>query len=136
MWERAFAEQKDTTNALDVIRSAGYTHLLKLALAISFGLVAKAVGRQFWSIQERQAVINFITATIESGQVMDTEFLYLPLLMAGTHIADKIRLEGEDVQQSLALMKKARTARRDLFLDEEMVQAGQIFTQIMKKALP
>ncbi|MBI1880492.1 MAG: hypothetical protein HYR94_20125 [Chloroflexi bacterium] len=136
MWERAFEEGLDTTNALDVIRSAGYTHLLKLALAISFGLIAEAVGRQFWPLQERQAVISFVAANIESGQELDPEFLYLPLLMAGTHIAHKIRLEGEDVQHSLALMKKARAARKGLFLDEDMAQASQIFNQIMKKALP
>lgn len=135
MWERAFEEGVDTTNALDVIRSAGYSHLLKLALAMSFGLVAEAVGRQFWPLHERQAVTNFIAANIESGQPIDAEFLYLPLLMAGVHIAPKIKMEGEDTRHSLALMKKAREARQDLFLDEDMAQADQIFNQIMKKAL-
>jgi hypothetical protein len=135
MWERALQEGRDTTNALEVIRSAGYTHLLKLALAISFGLVAEAVGRQFWPLPERQAVISFIAESIETGQQIDIEFLYLPLLMAGTHIAAKVRLEGEDVRHSLALMKKAREARRDLFLDEDMAQANKIYNQILKTAL-
>jgi hypothetical protein len=135
MWERALQEGQDTTNALEVMRSSGYTHLLKLALAISFGLVAEAVGRQFWPRPERQAVISFIAESIETGQQIDIEFLYLPLLMAGTHIASKIRLEGEDVQHSLALMKKAREARRDLFLDEDMSQANKIYNQILKSAL-
>jgi hypothetical protein len=135
MWERALQEGRDTTNALEVLRSAGYTHLLKLALAISFGLVAEAVGRQFWPRDERQAVISFIAESIETGQQIDIEFLYLPLLMAGTHIAGKIRLEGEDVRHSLALMKKAREARRDLFLDEDMAQANKIYNQILKTAL-
>ncbi len=135
MWERALEEGADTTHALEVIRSAGYVHLLKLALAISFGLVAQAVGRQLWPLHERQAVTNFIATNIETGQAIDPEFLYLPLLIAGTYISPKIRLEGEDVQHSLALMKKAREARRDLFLDEDMAQASQIFNQIMKKAL-
>lgn len=136
MWERALTEGLDTTHALEVIRSAGYIHLLKLALAISFGLVAEAVGRQFWPRHERQAVISFIAESIETGQEIDIEFLYLPLLMAGTHIASKVRLEGEDVQHSLALMKKAREARKDLFLDEDMAQANKIYNQILKTALP
>lgn len=136
MWERALEEGLDTTHALEVVRTAGYAHLLKLALALSFGLVAQAVGRQLWPLHERQAVANFITANVESGQAIDPEFLYLPLLMAGTYISPKIKLEGEDVQHSLALMKKARQARRDLFLDEDMAQANQIFNQIMKKVLP
>jgi hypothetical protein len=136
MWERALAEGVDTTHALDVIRSSGYIHLLKLALAISFGLLAQAVGRQLWPLRERQAVIEFVTTNIEAGQPIDPEFLYLPLLMAGVHIAPKIRLEGEDVQHSLMLIKQARQARRDLFLDEDMAQANQLFNQILQKALP
>jgi hypothetical protein len=55
--------------------------------------------------------------------------------MAGTHIAGKVRLEGEDVQHSLALMKQAREARKDLFLDEDMAQANKIYNQILKNAL-
>jgi hypothetical protein len=93
------------------------------------------MGRQFWPLHERQAVTSFIASSIESGQTIDPEFLYLPLLMAGVHVSRKIKMEGEDIQHSLALMKKAREARRDLFLDEDMAQANQIFNQIMKKAL-
>lgn len=136
MWERALEEGLDTTQPLEVIRTAGYAHLLKVTLALSFGLVAQAVGRQLWPLNERQAVANFITANVESGQPIDPEFLYLPLLMAGTYISSKIKLEGEDVQHSLALLKKARQARKDLFLDEDMAQANQVFDQIMKKVLP
>lgn len=135
MWEQALEAQTDTTYPLEVIRSIGYFHLLKLALTLSFGLIAQATGRQPWPLNERQAVTQYIIENIETGQQMDPEFLYLPLLMAGTHISSKIKLEGETPQHSLALMKKAREARRDIFLDEDMVPAGQIFNQILKKAL-
>lgn len=135
MWEQALATQTDTTYPLEVIRSIGFQHLLKLALALSFGLIAQATGRQPWPLPERQAVIQYIVDNIEAGQQMDPEFLYLPLLMAGTYISNKIKLTGENPQHSLTLMKKAREARRDIFLDEDMVQAGQVFNQILKKAL-
>jgi hypothetical protein len=132
MWERAFAEEVNTTDALEVIRSVGYPHLLRLAVTLSFGLIAQALGRQFWPLNERQAVTNFIAENIEAGQQMDPEFLYLPLLMAGTYISSKIKLADEDVHHSLALMKKAREARTGLFLDEDMAQADQIYKQIVK----
>ncbi len=135
MWEQALEAQVDTTYALEVIRSIGYFHLLKLALTLSFGLVAQATGRQPWPLNERQAVTQYIVDSVEAGQQIDPEFLYLPLLMAGVHISNKIKLEGENLQHSLALMKKAREARRDMFLDEDMVPAGQIFSQILKNAL-
>ncbi|MFN8460136.1 MAG: hypothetical protein U0401_36715 [Anaerolineae bacterium] len=135
MWEQALEAQADTTYPLEVIRSIGYFHLLKLALTLSFGLVAQATGRQPWPLNERQAVTQYIVDNIEAGQQMDPEFLYLPLLMAGTYISNKIKLEGENPKHSLALIKKAREARRDIFLDEDMMTAGQIFNQILKKAL-
>ncbi|RPJ55787.1 MAG: hypothetical protein EHM12_11560, partial [Dehalococcoidia bacterium] len=123
IWERAFEAEVDTTDALRVIRTAGYYHLLKLSTAIGFGLLAQAVGRQVWSLEERQAVISHVADSIETGQTLDVEFLYLPLLMAGTYISGQLKMEGEDPRHSLALMKKAYEARTDLFLDDDMAQA-------------
>jgi hypothetical protein len=134
MWEQALAQQADTTQPLEVIRTVGYQHLLKITLAVSFGLVAQAMGRQIWPLHERQAVINYIVENIEAGQQMDPEFLYLPLLMAGVYICHKLKLPDEDTTHSLALVKQARTARKDLFLDEDMAEANQVFNQILKMA--
>jgi hypothetical protein len=134
MWESALAQEADTTQPLEVIRTVGYHHLLKITLALSFGLVAQAMGRQHWPLNERQAVIDYITENIETGQAMDPEFLYLPLLMAGTCVSRKIQLAGEDTTHSLALLKQARLARKDLFLDEDMAEANQIFNQLLKMA--
>ncbi len=135
IWERALTIDTDTTHTLDMIRSLGYYHLLKLAVMISFNLVSQAVGRHFWSLAERQAVAHHIAETLEAGNPVDVEFLYLPLLMGGTSIASKLKFEGEDPAHSLALMRKAREARLDLFTDPDMVQAGKVYDHILKKAL-
>jgi hypothetical protein len=120
---------------VDVIRTVGYHHLLKLSVALSFGLIARTFGRQFWSLEERQAVVNHIADTIDMGEPLDIEFLYLPLLMAGTQISNKLRLPEEDPGHTLALINKARQARANLFADEDMAQANKIYNQILKKAL-
>jgi hypothetical protein len=135
IWERALEAEVDTTDVLQVIRTVGYYHLLKLSIAISFGVVAKAIGKQAWPLVERQAVTNHIADSIEAGQGLDEEFLYLPLLMAGTHIAHKLKMDGENTRHSLALMKKAYEARPNLFSDDDMIQANKIFSHILKKAL-
>jgi hypothetical protein len=135
IWERALEAEIDTTDVLNVIRSAGYYHILRLSIAISFGLVAKAVGRHFWSLEERQAVTNHIAESIEAGQELDVDFLYLPLLMGGTIIRNKVRLDGEDPRQTLALMKKAYEARSELFSEAEMAQANKTYSRILKQAL-
>jgi len=135
IWERALESELDTTDVIEVIRSAGYFHVLKLASAISFGVVAKAVGRQNWPLIERQAVVNHIADSIEVDQDMDMDFLYLPLLMAGIQISNKLKLKGENPRQTLELIKQAYEARLGLFADSEMERANKIFNQILKKAL-
>lgn len=135
IWERALDANADTTDALQVIRTVGYYHLLKLSLAMSFGLVARTVGRQLWSLEERQVVTTHIADSIETGQTLDVDFLYLPLLMAGTLIANKFTLEGEDPGHSLALMKKAYEARPDLFVEDDMAQASKVYSHILKKTM-
>lgn len=135
IWQQALAGDLDTTYALELIRTTGYSHLLKLATMLSFGLIAQAVGRQLWSLKERQAVTLHVADVLETGEALDLEFLYLPLLMAGTYISRKLVLEGEDPAHSLALMKKAREARFDLFTDPDTAQADKVYDQILKKAL-
>jgi hypothetical protein len=132
MWERAFEADYDTTDALDVISKVGYYHLLKLSVAVSFNLVSKAVKKQLWTLEERQGVTGFIADNIETGQPLDADFLYLPLLMAGIHISNQIVMEDEDVHHSLMLMKIAHEARTELFTDPDMAQAKQVFNTILK----
>jgi len=135
IWELALAEGYDTTDALSVLRSVGYYHILKLTLALSFGLITRAVGRHLWPLEDRQAVTDYIAGNIAAGESLDPEFLYLPLLLAGTYISNKVVLEGEDPRHSLALMRKAYEARADLFLDDEMAVASQAYHQIWKKTM-
>ncbi len=135
IWERALDAGIDTSNALQVIRNAGYGHILKLSIAISFGLVAQAIGRQPWSLEERQGVTEHIVENIEIGENTDVDFLYLPLLMGGTLISGQLVLDGENAKESLALMRKAREARQDLFFDEDMAEANKIYGQILQKAM-
>jgi hypothetical protein len=134
IWAEALARDIDTTHSLEVIRKVGYHHLLRLAVATSFGLIARAFRRQYWSQPERLAVANHIANHVEVGQSLDNDFLYLPLLMAGTQICSKVKLPGEDISHTLVLMKKAREARVGLFADQEMEQADKIFNHILKNA--
>ncbi len=135
IWEHALAAQADTSHGLDIIRGVGYHHVLRLSIAVSFGLIAQAVGSHAWPLAERQAVTEHIADSIEMGQPLDVEFLYLPLLMAGTYIARKFKLKGEDVGHTLALAKQAKDARPSLFLDQDMEQANKIYSHLLKKAL-
>lgn len=135
IWERALALEADTSESLDVIRLLGYHHLLRLSIAVSFGIIGRATGGQLWSLEERQAVAAHIADTVEIGDPLDIDFVYLPLLMAGTQISKQLVLPDEDVNNSLALLRQARQARPDLFKDKEMAKANQVYNQIMQKAL-
>jgi hypothetical protein len=135
IWERALDTNIDTGNPLQVMRSVGYNHILKLAIAMSFGLVARVAGRQLWSVEERQAVTQHIANNVTIGETTDDDFLYLPLMMGGALIAGRVELEGEKLSHSLALLQKAYQARPDLFADEDMSQAKKIYRTILTKAV-
>jgi len=134
IWEHALKEDVNTTETLDIFRTVGYHHILRLSVAVSFGIISRAFKRHFWPLEERQAVANHIADNIEAAQALDVDFLYLPLLIAGTHICDRLVLQDEDINHTLALMKKAREARTDLFTEKDMAQAKKIYGHILKKA--
>ena len=93
-----------------------------------------AGGQHYWPLVERQAVASYIADSIEDGQELEEDFLYLPLLIAGTQIFDKFKLDRENVNDTLDLMKAASQARPDLFAADEMAQAGKIFQLILKRS--
>lgn len=134
IWERALDANIDPNNPLHVMRTAGYNHILKLSIAMSFGLVARVAGRHLWSTEERQAVTQHISDNVEIGETTEEDFLYLPLMMGGAVISSRLPLEGEQPSHSLALLQKAYEARPDLFADEEMAQARKLYETILTKA--
>ncbi|MDX1520339.1 MAG: hypothetical protein R3264_01770 [Anaerolineae bacterium] len=135
IWERAIDAEFDTTDGLRTLRIVGFNHILKLAIMMSFGLVAQAAGRQIWSIEERQGVTQHLANNIEIGETTEEDFLYLPLMMGGTLVSNKVKIEGENVRHSLALLEKAYEARPRLFLDSEMAEVEKLFAQLLQKAV-
>jgi hypothetical protein len=134
IWERALDADFDTADPVNVLRIVGYDHILRLAIAMSFGMVAQAVGRQPWTLTERQAVAHHVVENVKIGQTTEEDFLYLPLLMGGTLISSRVMMHGEQVQHSLALLEKAYHSRSNLFADEEMAQAKNIYDRILRRA--
>ncbi len=134
IWEQALAQQVDTTDSLNVIRTIGYHHILRLSVAMGFGLIAQEIGKQLWPLEERQAVGNHIADSIEIGESLDSDFIYLPLLIGGIQIAKKLKLTGEDVNHTLALVQKAKNTRNNVFTDQDMAQAKKVYNHLLKKA--
>ncbi len=135
VWELANRYELPTTDPLWVLRNVGFWHLLRLSVALSFGLLAQALGRQPWSVEERRAVISLVSDTVEAAELLPPEFLYIPLLMAAAYISHHIRLDDEDVRHSLMLLQKAKAARADVFADPDLAEANQIFDRLIKVAL-
>ena len=135
IWERAIANDMSTANTCDVIKFAGYKHILRLATAISFGMVAENIGHHAWSQQERQEVTNFIATALDEGMTLPADFLYLPLMMGALNIVGKVRLPNEDLNHTLNLIRKARIERPDILSDEDMAQANQIYNQMLEQSL-
>jgi hypothetical protein len=136
IFERAIEQDLTTSEVFPVLRFAGYYHLTRLACAMSFGLVAQALKRQPWSVEERRAVIDLVATQVDIGQPLPPEFLYIPLLLGATQVADKVVMEGEDYRQSLGALREAKASRQQIFEEEEaLMEVSEIFDQLMAAAL-
>jgi hypothetical protein len=135
IWELANEYDLPTGDPLWVLRNVGFRHLIRLAVALSFGLVHQALGRQPWTLEERQAVVSLVADTVETGEALPPEFLYVPLLMGAAYISRQITLEGEEIPHSLRLLNKAKAARADIFADPDLAEINQIFDRLLDTAL-
>ncbi len=135
IWERALANEYSTANTIDVVKYAGYKHILRLATALSFGMIAETAGKHLWSQQERREVINFIANALDSGNPIPPDFLYLPLMIGALKVVTKVRLPDEDIRHTIRLIQKARQERPDVLGDEDLRKADQVFNHILKQMM-
>lgn len=135
MWELANEYDLPTGDPIWVLRYVGFYHLLRLSVALSFGVVRQVLGQHPWTLEERRAVISLVADTVESAQKLPPEFLYIPLLMAAPLLSRQIPLDGEDVRHSLKLLQKAKAARTEIFADPELAEANALFDRLMAAAL-
>ena len=133
IWERALANEYATANTIDVMKYAGFKHIVRLSAALSFGLVAQTVGKHLWSARERHEVGNYVANALDEGHTMPADFLYLPLMLGALKIITKVKLPDEDLQQTLQLVKQARRERRDILLDDDVARADKVFDHLLKQ---
>jgi hypothetical protein len=133
IWERALANEYATANTMNVLKYAGYRHIVRLAEALSFGLVAQTVGKHLWSIRERQDVGSYVANALDEGHTIPPDFLYLPLMLGALRIITKVKLPDEDLHHTLQLVKKARRERRDILLDADVTRASKIFDHLLNQ---
>jgi hypothetical protein len=133
IWERAMFNDFPTDDMLQLIRVVGYRHIMRLSVALSFGLVAQSAGKQPWSLEERQGLADYLIEALEEGVPLEIDFLYLPLMLGALHIIHQVRLPDEDVKHTLQLIKQARQARTELFTDEYMQEASKMYDSLLQK---
>ncbi|MEM7031620.1 MAG: hypothetical protein AAF629_18845 [Chloroflexota bacterium] len=135
IWTRAIINEITDAQTIEIMKYAGYKHIVRLAAALSFGLVAESTGKHLWTQHERQEVSTYIADALDEGDSIPPDFLYLPLMLGALRIVEKVRLPGEDVKQTLQLIQAARQERPDVFVDEDMANARQVFDHLLKKAV-
>lgn len=122
----ALANEQPTGDVLWLVTQLGYTHVLELAIAQSFALVERALGRQVWNAAEQRAARDFITESLTAGTPLPVEFVYLPLILGGLVIAQEWVIDGEDVEQAKSLLRAAKAERADAFSGQEWSDLGDI----------
>lgn len=135
IWERALFNKYPTTNISRVLKDVGYKHILKLSIAVGFGLIAEATGKYAWSLEERTGLAEYLSDALEEGSPLEIDFLYLPLMLAALRIVRQVRFSEEDVEETLMLMSQARTARTELFADEELQEVDRLYDTWLQQAM-
>jgi len=111
-FQRLLASEVPFDNATWLLMKFGYEHIVNLAVALSFGLLENHRKERIWPLQEQRAARDFIIRQLKDRDALPIDMLYVPLIMGGILVNNQVVLEGEDVQGSLATIKKSRDLRQ------------------------
>jgi hypothetical protein len=108
VFQRLLASQTPFDNATWLLMKFGYTHIINLSIALSFGLLENHWQKRFWPIEEQRALRNFVVGQLRNGQTLPIDLLYIPLILGGVLVGRQVVLPGEKPEESLAAIKKSR----------------------------
>lgn len=106
----------------EVLSWSGLGHVVRLAVAASFRIVANTIGRQPWSVEERRGVTQYVAQCIEQRQALPPEFLYLPLML-GALTTMPVRMGKEEQPiESFKMLGFAWQTRQARFKEDPELQ--------------
>jgi hypothetical protein len=132
IYMRAYLHDFPTDDATWLVSKVGYARIVRLAIALSFALVERAIKKQPWLLEEQRALANLVVGNLESGHPLPVEFLYLPLLMGGALAMREVVMEGEDPQQSFQMLAQAKKERAGDFTGEA-AETGKLFDALLAR---
>lgn len=132
IYMQAYPHNLPTDNATWLVSEVGYSRIIRLAIALSFALVERALKRQPWLLEEQRALADLVVGNLESGHSLPVDFLYLPLLMGGALVMREVVMEGEDPQQSLQMLAQAKKERAEDFTGEA-TETGELFDSLLAR---
>lgn len=105
-WMRAYlklvARDERALNAIErLLVGRLYLPLLRDAISHAFALVSTTTGQILGEADEIQLYSDQIISAIEKGGGLDFQRVYLPLIMGGTLVNDKILLPGEEQDEQV-----------------------------------
>ncbi len=125
---------RSTSRPVEVVSWSGLHHVVRLSAAVSFGIIAKAVGRQPWSLDERRGVTQWVAQCIEERRQLQPEFLYLPLLTAALTVMPIKMHPDENPIESFKLLGTAWHSRYEEHFkqDAELQELVDIFNGLAR----
>lgn len=108
VFQRLLASQTPFDNATWLLMKFGYTHIVNLAIALSFGLLENHWQKRFWPIEEQRVLRNFVVGQLRRGQPLPIDLLYIPLILGGVLVGRQVTMPGEKPEESVAAIKKSR----------------------------
>jgi hypothetical protein len=113
----AFQHDLPTDDPTLLVARADYARLVRLASALTFGLLRRRRGEDIWDMGEQRALAEFVSGRLESAKPLSAEFLYLPLVVGGLLVGEEVVLPGEKYAESRSLVAVAREGRQPEWAD-------------------
>jgi len=122
-----------TMDPKELLCQVGFPRLVRLAVALNFSLLRRALEQDPWSLVEQRAVVDLLGKRMATPGPLGAEFVYIPLVLGGLLLNRTVVMPGEDPGQTLSLARKAVVARgKELavvpelppLLEQMLAQAG------------
>jgi len=111
IFQRLLASNVPFDSPIWLLMKVGFEHVVNLAAALSFGLLHDYKKGPIWPLEEQRVARRFIVTQLTNRDALSIDLVYVPLILGGLLASDQVVMPGENMQESLDALSKAKASR-------------------------
>lgn len=122
IFKRLLKANVPSDSALWLLMKFGFEHVTNISISLAFAMIENYRRGRVWPLEEQRAARRFIVERLAAGQPLPLDLVYAPLIIGGILAHSQLKIEGEDVADSLKALTIARNARlRELTEEDDQI---------------